>query len=355
MGRASKTRLENSTIANLLGFEFALFFISMSDVVLEEAVRRAGAGEAIALCTIVAARGSTPQAAGARMLVLGDGRLIGTLGGGCVEAEVRQQALRLLAARITRLVTFKLDHDYGWDDGLICGGTMDILVQTLARAQDVEPLRLVLEQVKQGTGAALELPYQTESGEQRTYREALKPPPRLLIVGAGHIGQALAGLAGNLGFDVTVLDDRPDCASRERFPWARRIIGDIEAELARYPIDPQTYVIIVTRGHRHDGRALVMVINSAAKYLGLIGSRRKVLTIFRDLREQGVSIDRLVRVHAPIGLEIGAVTVPEIATSIAAELIAVRRGTEGHSGSAMKFDEARLRELLESDGASEAT
>src|SRR5829696_2096747 len=115
------------------------------DRVLDELVRRGAAGEAVALCTVVGARGSTPQAAGARMLLLSDGKTLGTLGGGCVEAEVRQQAIKLLHARISQLLTFKLDHDYGWDDGLICGGTMDILVQTLAGAQDAEPYRHAVE------------------------------------------------------------------------------------------------------------------------------------------------------------------------------------------------------------------
>jgi xanthine dehydrogenase accessory factor len=124
-------------------------------------------------------------------------------------------------------------------------------------------------------------------------------------------------------------------------------VGDIEAELARYPIDPQTYIVIVTRGHRHDGRALAAVINSPARYVGLIGSKRKVVTIFEDLLSQGISIERLERVHAPIGLEIGAVSVPEIATSIAAELVAVRRERGDTPAKPLKFDSARLRELLE--------
>jgi xanthine dehydrogenase accessory factor len=132
------------------------------------------------------------------------------------------------------------------------------------------------------------------------------------------------------------------------------VVGDIEGELARYPIDPLTYVVIVTRGHRHDGRALAVVINSPAKYIGLIGSKRKVITIFQDLLSQGISVERLLEVHAPIGLELGAVTVPEIATSIAAELVAVRRGRGGQPAKPLKMDATRLAELLDNTRAGKA-
>src|SRR5688500_16259375 len=128
---------------------------AVADAALDELVRRGGAGEAVALCTVVAARGSTPQAAGARMLLLGDGKTVGTLGGGCVEAEVRQQAIKLLHAGLSRLLTFKLDHDYGWDDGLICGGSMDIYVQTLTTPTDVEPYRAATDALRRGEPATL--------------------------------------------------------------------------------------------------------------------------------------------------------------------------------------------------------
>jgi xanthine dehydrogenase accessory factor len=321
------------------------------DALFEEVVRRCDAGETVALCTVVGARGSTPQSAGARMLLLGDGRTLGTLGGGCVEAEVRQQAIQVLHAGAARLLTFKLDHDYGWDDGLICGGTMEIYVQTLAGAAAADPLRGALDDLRAGRKATVRIDYATEAGEQKSYSETLEPPPKLLIVGAGHVGQALASQAAALGFVVTVLDDRSDCASAERFPQANRVVADIEHSLRSYPIDPHTYVVIVTRGHRHDGHALAAVVESPAKYIGLIGSKRKVVTIFEDLIAKGVPTERLLRVHAPIGLELGAVTVPEIATSIAAELVAVRRGRGGEAARPLKFDPARLAELLGAVGA----
>jgi xanthine dehydrogenase accessory factor len=308
--------------------------------VLEQVVKRCDAGERVSLCTVVGARGSTPQAAGARMLVLAGGQSIGTLGGGCVEAEVRQQALKLLQNNLTQTLTFKLDHDYGWDDGLICGGTMDILVQTLDSQAAAASYRSALDSLRRGAPANIKLTYQLpESTEERAYEETIEPPAKLLIVGAGHVGQALAAIATPLDFRVSVLDDRTDCASVERFPSAEtRLVGEIEDELRKYPIDATTYVVIVTRGHRHDGRALAAVIDSPAKYVGLIGSRRKVKTIYDDLIEQGVSREKLSRVHAPIGLELGAVTVPEIAVSIAAELITVRRGRDGQPAKPMKFD-----------------
>jgi xanthine dehydrogenase accessory factor len=184
----------------------------VSDAVLDELVRRCAVGEAVGLCTVVAARGSTPQAAGARMLLLGDGKTIGTLGGGCVEAEVRQQAIKLLHARLSKMLTFKLDHDYGWDDGLICGGAMDVFVQTLASAADAKNYEAARDTLRRGEAAELEIAYEVD-GAPRTFRETLDPPGKLLIVGAGHVGQALAALATSLQFHVSVIDDRADCAS----------------------------------------------------------------------------------------------------------------------------------------------
>ncbi len=316
------------------------------EIVFREIITRCNAGERVALCVIVGARGSTPQEPGAKMLVLSDGRTIGTLGGGCVEAEVRHRALQLLPAGISKRIGFRLDHDYGWDDGLICGGTMDVLVHMLDGETSVEPFVRATDDLAAGRVATIVLP-DPEGGPARAYIDEIEPPPRLVIAGAGHVGQALAEIATTLGFLVTVIDDRAECASAERFPRAATcVVGDIEAELRRWPIDPQTYVVIVTRGHRHDGAALWAVLDSPAKYVGLIGSKRKVLTIFGDLLARGASINTLCRIHAPVGLEINAVTVPEIALSIAAELIAVRRGRDDAPAAPMKFDPHRLRELL---------
>jgi xanthine dehydrogenase accessory factor len=289
-------------------------------------IHRLHAGERVALCTLVRARGSTPQHTGARMLVTQAGDILGTLGGGCVEAEVRRRALQLLLAGRSELLTFRLDHDYGWDDGLICGGTMDVHVRSLLTPTDAAPFESLAAAIAARQPATFAFSYTTPDGEPRDYTETLEPAPVLVIAGAGHVGHALAALATPLGFQTTIIDDRPDVATPDRFPHAQRLIGDIESELARFPIDPHTSVVIVTRGHKNDGRALAAVIRSPAKYLGLIGSKRKILTIFKDLAAHGVPRDRLAAVHAPIGLDIGAITPAEIALSIAAELTATRHG-----------------------------
>jgi xanthine dehydrogenase accessory factor len=316
------------------------------EFLLTEIVHRCCAGEKLALCVLVRARGSTPQRLGAKMLVLGDGKTLGTLGGGCVEAEVKSKALGQLADGTTAtLHAFRLDNDYGWDDGLICGGSIDVHVRVLGAADMPEFQKLLSEiRARRPAEFVLEL---GPGGFQERYTEILEPSPMLVIVGGGHVGQALAALAGPLDFELAVIDDRPDFISRERFPSAsRRILGEIETELARLPIDPQTYVVIVTRGHRNDGRALAAVVNSPARYIGLIGSKRKIKTIFDDLTQQGVALENIARVHAPIGLEIAAVTPAEIAVSIAAELIAVRRGRDGLAAPPMKIGEVQLRSWL---------
>lgn len=280
------------------------------------------------LCVVVATRGSTPQERGAKMLVLGDGKTIGTLGGGCVEAEVRQQALKLLAAEQSAALEFKLNSDYGWDDGLICGGVMQIACRYLT-PNDAPQFRQLVDALAAGQGTEFIFDYVVDH-QPRRYFEQMGPPPTLLIAGGGHVGQALANIAAAAEFDVCVIDDRADIISPQRFPTARqRIVGDIEQELHKFPIRHDTYVVIVTRGHRHDGRALAAVIGSPAKYLGLIGSKAKIKLIFDDLAASGVDPQQLLRVHAPIGLDIGAVTVAEIAVSIAAELIAIKRGKGG--------------------------
>ncbi|HVX85509.1 MAG TPA: XdhC family protein [Phycisphaerae bacterium] len=300
-----------------------------------QAALRTQRGERLALCVVVAAKGSTPQGAGAKMLVSPSGELAGTLGGGCVEAEVRRRALQLLAANPQpvspdtpgELFTFRLDSDLGWDDGLICGGSLDIFVRLLAPADAPEFLDLAAA-IDDRRPASFRFTY-TAGDQARQYLERLAPPPALVIAGAGHVGQALAALATPLGFDVTVIDDRPDFASPERFPTAaRRITADVESHLAKIPLDDLTYIVIVTRGHRGDGRALAAILRRATattpQYVGLIGSKRKIIAILSDLAAQAIPEHLLHRVHAPIGLDIGAQSVPEIALSIAAELTAIR-------------------------------
>src|SRR5688572_6104404 len=155
------------------------------------------------------------------MLVLQDGKTLGTLGGGCVEAEVRTQALKLLGQRADRLLTYSLDQDYGWDDGLACGGSMDVAVQTVTSPDRWLAVREDLA-ANRATGLDVEVP--DESGRSSRFRIALDPAPTLVIAGAGHVGQALAALVATLEFQVVVIDDRPDCATAERFPSSARIV-----------------------------------------------------------------------------------------------------------------------------------
>jgi xanthine dehydrogenase accessory factor len=339
-------------------------------------------------CAVVDTRGSTPQKAGAAMLVFPDGSQRGTLGGGCVEAEVKQRALQVLSKGGTpEVLTFCLDDNYGWDDGLICGGRMSMLVAALVRPPaEVEDSHLQGSPafsaarsyyqrfqeladkgdgcteavvIKEGIGPAVGTRYLFDAegklavslGEASAPEEIaghltpLSKRPRaygrqgvaylpilprivLLIVGAGHVGQAVARLASEVDFDIWVLDDRERYASRERFPSARRLlIGDIGhtlKELAQRDINPSTYCLIVTRGHSHDEEGLYHLASSSAGYLGMIGSKRKIRLIYEDLIAKGVSEEALAKVHAPLGLELGSQTVPEIAISIVAELIACR-------------------------------
>lgn len=328
-------------------------------------------------CAVVETRGSTPQKAGAAMLVCPDGSQVGTLGGGCVEAEVKQRALRLLgggAEASPTLLTFCLDDNYGWDDGLICGGRMTILADpVLANANGASTTAYYAEfrrLVEEGQGcteavvidskagavpgsrflfdAQGRIVSQRASGSPDTIAPHVLPVlsrprpymthgvsylpclPRvsLLIVGGGHVGQAVARLAAEVDFDVWVLDDRERYASRERFPAASRLmVGDIGTtlkDLARQEITPSVYAIIVTRGHAHDEEALYHLAATSAGYVGMIGSKRKIKLIYEDLRARGIAEEALARVHAPLGFDIGSQTVPEIAVSIVAELIACR-------------------------------
>lgn len=331
-----------------------------------------------AYCTVVETKGSTPQKPGSKLLILPDLRNIGTLGGGCVEAEARRQAIGLMQGGVPRLLEFQLDSDYGWDDGLICGGNMKIFIdlpKTQAEAEmfthiqelnrEKVPLmsatvvesnqpdirvgmKMVFAKNGQRIGTLgdpkLETEIETEISDileqnrsglykkDKTvsiFLEPIQPRPTLLIAGAGHVGQALCHIGSWLDFDIAIVDDRADFASKSRLPEADEIIiGDIAEELRDYPINHLTYVVIVTRGHQHDESALHSVVESDARYIGLIGSRRKIKLIFDDLLDVGIPIEKLKRVYAPIGLDINSKTVPEIAVSIASQLIQVRNGAK---------------------------
>ncbi len=273
------------------------------------------------LCAVVRARGSTPQSAGALMVVDQRGELHGTIGGGCVEAEVRRRSLELLHAGRSGVLRFTLDHDFGWDDGLICGGTLEVAAAPLP-AESI--LQAALDRLEARVDAELELAVEHE-GVERRWSIAIPPRDRLLIAGAGHVGQALARLALRLEFEVVLFDDRADLLARFAPEGCATVAGEIGAALRAEPVDLRTCGVVVTRGHRNDEQALEALLGRGARSLGMIGSRRKVKLIFDELIERGADPSELARVNAPIGLPIGSVTVEEIALSIAAQLVALRR------------------------------
>lgn len=253
----------------------------------EEIVRLRREGRRAALATIVHTNGSIPSYESSRMLVRDDGSIAGTIGGGCVEAEVWAAAKEVLRAEAPRKMVFNLNQDAAYDNGLICGGTLEVFV------------------------------------------EPILPPPVLYIFGGGHVSMALARAAYSAGFAIAVVDDRAAFANRERFPMAEDVFTSFEEAFEKLAPNSSSYLVIVTRGHKDDMRVLRWAVTTEARYIGMIGSKRKVLSVYQALEKEGIPAERLARVHAPVGLEIGALTPEEIAISITAELIAVRRNASG--------------------------
>jgi len=253
----------------------------------EEIVQLRRDGRRGALATIVSSQGSIPSFKTAKMLVRDDGSIVGTIGGGCVEAEVWQAAREVMESEKPRTLKFNLNQNPKYDTGLVCGGTLDIFI------------------------------------------EPVLPPALLYLFGAGHVAVNLYKVASNAGFDVTIVDDREAYASRERFPDAKEIIAeDFDKAMARLSPGESAYIVILTRGHRDDMRILRWAVQTPARYIGMIGSKRKTIAIFRELTAEGIPAEPFKRVHAPVGLDIGAVTPEEIAVAITAELIAHRRHAE---------------------------
>ena len=249
---------------------------------LGEALSR---GEEAALVTIVSSNGSTPQRVGAKMLVYADGRTVGTIGGGCYENDAFWKAREAIKSRKPISLKFELNDDFAQETGLVCGGQMEVFV------------------------------------------EPLEPSPEVYVFGAGHVGYFVVKMAHEVGFKVHVIDDREKFASTERFSEGIDVVVDhIPTWIDTHQLPPTAYAVIVTRGHTHDLDALRALTASPLRYLGLIGSKAKVKRIYDALIEEGVSPDALRAVHAPIGLDIGAITPQEIAVSIVAELIAVKHG-----------------------------
>jgi len=254
--------------------------LRLSDI-YEEIARMHRDGRAGVIATVVAVGGSTPRSAGAKMIVYDDGRSLGTVGGGAIESTVIDRARELVDSRDPVLLSFELSSDVG----MTCGGTMDIFLEPIAAG------------------------------------------PSVLVVGCGHVGRAVAAAAKQAGFRVAVVDDRPDVVTAERFPSAdRRFVGNTELVGRDLAIDESSFVVVVTRGHRFDKDWVEAVLPHRPRYLGMIGSEDKVRATFEEMAADGVPRDELAKIHAPIGIDLGAETPDEIAVSVVAEMIAVRHG-----------------------------
>lgn len=257
--------------------------------IYEEVVRLRRLGQKCALATIVQVNGSIPAYPSAKMLIREDGSIAGTIGGGCVEAEVWNAARDVMETEKPRSLNFNLGQDAAYDNGLICGGQLSVFV------------------------------------------EPVIPQPHLLLFGAGHISKCICHISTLAGFGVSVIDNRETYANRERFPEAQEIYSDeYEETFPKLSVNHTTYIVIVTRGHRDDMRVLRWAVDQPARYIAMVGSRRKVLGVIKEFEKEGVPREAFERIYAPMGFEIGAITPEEIAISVVAEMVACRRLPDGN-------------------------
>src|SRR5215475_7836238 len=276
-----------SPASKKLGIEMDLF---------EEIVKMRRAGQRGALATIVHTNGSIPSYESSRMLVRDDGSIAGTIGGGCVEAEVWAAAKEVMQKEAPRKMVFNLNNEASYDNGLICGGTLEVFV------------------------------------------EPILPQPMLYLFGGGHVSTAVARAASAAGFAVGIVDDREAFANAQRFPMAQDIYTSYEEAFAKITPNASTYLVIVTRGHKDDMNVLAWAVRTEARYIGMIGSKRKVISVYKALEKDGYRPEEFERVYAPMGIEIGALSPEEIAISIAAELIAVRRNAPATAHKKLQYD-----------------
>ena len=343
-----------------------------------------------AMITVTSVLGSTPRKPGAKMLVFADGTMVGTIGGGCGEAEGRREALNVIVSCTSKIYGLNMTADMAQEEGMVCGGVMELFIDYLGFQSSMEQTNLnkeYLSTIKEATNPTIvtviealdehligkklfikntgdvigdlglevlsriahesveigskscqqqlisldsEFEPCVSSVTKAAYRLLIEPPTtvvQLLILGAGHIALPLATMAKILGYEVTVVDDRPSFANSTRFNTADTIIcNDFEGALEGITINPQTFVVIITRGHRYDKVCLRKVINQPAAYIGMIGSRKRVKALIAELEEEGVPIELLQKLYSPIGLKIGAETPEEIAVSILSELILKNNG-----------------------------
>ena len=356
--------------------------------VFEEATNQLNEKHPLVIATVVRTKGSTPQKPGAKLLVRNDGSGVGTLGGGCVEGDIWYAAKQLMKNRgSAETIGYELNEEIAAQDGLVCGGTMFFLVDPIyEKGQEAlfldeinsaylggEPVALA-SLVKttpdidsklggkllirsdgsvEGTLGADNLNSEaikygielmaygnskyvkSETGAEY-FVEGYTTPPRIILCGGGHVSRAIYTFAVNLGFNLTVIDDREEFANKTRFPLANVVVAESSAEGFRsIEINKNTFIVIATRGHRYDHVSLEAALNTSASYIGLLGSKRKTILIYEELLSKGVSIDRIKDVRAPIGLDINARTPEEIAISIMAEILMIRNGGGGNE---MKLD-----------------
>jgi xanthine dehydrogenase accessory factor len=262
----------------------------------EEIVKMRRAGQRGALATIVHTNGSIPSYESSRMLVREDGSIAGTIGGGCVEAEVWAAAKEVMQKEAPRKMVFHLNNEASYDNGLICGGTLEVFV------------------------------------------EPILPQPVVYLFGGGHVSMAVAKAAHGAGFGIGVVDDREAFANKERFPMALEAYTSYEEAFQKIRPNASSYLVIVTRGHKEDMRVLAWAVRTDARYVGMIGSKRKVMSVYKALEKEGYKPEEFERVYAPMGLDIGALSPEEIAVSIAAELVAIRRNAANAEHKKLKME-----------------
>ena len=363
--------------------------------VFHEALKRLEKGEPVVMATVVRTKGSTPQKPGAKLLVRQDGSGAGTLGGGCVEGDIWFAAKQLMDhGGSAEFREYELNEDLAADDGLVCGGTMFFLIDPVYEAREYMPIVQEIEDAYKGNGAvalatviksgndgcskigdklfiretgesegslgdpivddfavekALSLmvhgrnEYIVNENGSEYFIEAYTTPPQLVICGGGHVAKALANLAKPLEFRLFITDDREEFANYERFPEADIIVAEKpEDALGKLPLNANTFIVVATRGHRYDNSALLAAAKTPAKYVGLMGSKRKTILIYEDLLRSDLDVERIAEIRSPIGLDIKARTPEEIAVSIISEILMFRLGG---TGVPMKLDDKQLERL----------
>ena len=354
----------------------------MADV-FTEALGLVSKGQKAVLSTIVASKGSLPMSKKAKMLVRPDGQIVGTVGGGCLEADVWAEARQVMETGEPTLQRFILTEEHAGEDGLNCGGNVEIFTEPLYAGRSEEVLREIAKiRAERGSGVLatlvsggdeasqsakllvradrttlgtlgcpaadaavlaevegmdaipedllkvidLEGGAAEDRGALKVFLESICPEPTLYLFGGGHVSFAIARVAHTVGFRIVVIDDRPMFANRERFPMADETLTlEMETAFEHLTIDGLSYILAVTRGHQHDKPVVEQAVETDAAYIGMIGSRRKIALMWKELEEKGIPRERLEEVHAPLGLDIGADNPEEIAVSVVAELIQVRR------------------------------